>query len=70
MKISVIIMLSAIILWSFGCGYWLGKGHQKIEYITKEIEVVKTVSKKKAVIQARPHIDRDTALKLMYDNKL
>lgn len=60
----------ASLLWSFGCGYWMGKSNQKVKYITKEIEVVKQKAQKRAIIQSRPHITRDTALNLMRENKL
>lgn len=70
MKISQILLTIAALLWAFICGYALGQGNQKVQYITKEIEVVKKVAQKRAVIQSRPHITRDTALKLMREGKL
>ena len=69
-KISLILLVMAALIWAFLCGYGLGKKNQKIQYITKEIEVVKKVAQKRAVIQSRPHITRDTALKLMRESKL
>lgn len=69
-KISVILMAAALTVWSFACGYWLGQSRQKVQYITKEVEFVKQISKKRAVIQSRPNITRDAALKLMREGKL
>ena len=69
-KISIILISLSCLIWAFGCGYWLGVGRQKIQYITKEIEVVKNVAQKRAVIQSRPNITRDNALELMRKNKL
>jgi len=58
------------LIWAFGCGYWMGQKNQKIQYITKEIEVVKNVAQKREKIQAKPHITRDYALELMRQGKL
>ena len=69
-KKSLIIITMATLLWSFLCGYWVGSNHRKIQYITKEIEVVKQISQERAKIYSRPHITRDTALKLMRENIL
>ena len=69
-KLSIIFFLFCSLLWAFGCGYWFGHKNQKIQYITKEIEVVKKVTQKRAIIQSRPNITRDNALKLMRQDKL
>ena len=55
---------------AFLAGYKMGQNQQQIKYITKEVEVVKEISQKKAIIHARPNITRDNALKLMRANKL
>lgn len=69
-KLSLFLLIIVAIVWAFICGYALGQKNQKIQYITKEIEVVKKVAQKRALIQSRPHITRDTALKLMREGKL
>ena len=70
MKISQILLTIAALFWAFICGYELGQGHQKVKYITKEIEIVKKITQKRALIHSRPHITRDTALELMRKGKL
>lgn len=69
-KLYQILMVIGGAVLAFYCGYGLGQKNQKIQYITKEIEVVKNVTQKRAVIQSRPHITRDYALELMRKNKL
>ena len=66
-KIALISAICAIVI-SFA--YILGRSHAKTEFITKQVEVVKYVEKKKAEINSRPHADRDTLLELMRQNKL
>lgn len=51
-------------------GYHIGAADRQVEYVTKEVEVIKYVEKKKADIYSRPNATRDELLKLMYDNVL
>lgn len=51
-------------------GYVSGANNAKIKQITKEVEVVKYVSKEKANIYSKPSVTRDGALQLFYDSKL
>ena len=51
-------------------GYVSGANNAKIKQITKEVEVVKYVSKEKANIYSKPNIGRDSALQLFNDGKL
>lgn len=53
----------------FAC-YKMGKNQVKVEVITKEIEVIKYVERKKASIQARPNAARSDLLKLMHEGQL
>lgn len=69
-NIQILLFCLITALWAFICGYTVGKKQQEVKYITKEVEIVKQVAKKRAVIHARPHINRDTALELMRAGKL
>lgn len=60
----------AVIVGVFGTGYWVGSSDKQVEYVTKEIEVIKYVEKKKAEIYSRPNASRDILLNLMYNGKL
>lgn len=51
-------------------GYCVGSSDTKVEYVTKEIEVVRYVDKKKSDIYSKPNAGRDTLLELMRSNKL
>lgn len=51
-------------------GYHIGAADRQVEYVTKEIEVIKYVEKKKADIYSKPNLSRDSLLKLMHDGKL
>ena len=55
---------------TFYCGYKVGAADTRVEYVTKEVEVVKYVSRERAEIQSRPNAGRDELIKLMYNNQL
>ena len=63
--LSVIGILVAI----FVCGYYIGSQNKKIEYRTKEVEVVKYVDKEKSAIYSASNITRDTAIRLFENNQ-
>lgn len=69
-KVSFVLIISAVILWSFICGYGLGMNIQQKTAIKEEVRIVKNISQKRAIIQSRPNADRNRILKLMYENKL
>ena len=45
--------------------YQLGKSNARVQIVTKQVEVVKYVEKKKAAIYSKPNADRADLLKLM-----
>lgn len=55
---------------AYYAGYRVGSSDAKVEYVTKEIEVIRYVAKETANIQAKPNATRSDLLKLLYDNKL
>lgn len=59
-----------IIVGAYYAGYRVGSSDKQVEYVTKQVEVVKYVSRERAEVHARPNAGRDELLKLMYDGKL
>ena len=64
------LVLCAVIGGVYYLGYSAGSNKRQIEYVTKEVEVVRYVNKKKSDIYSKPNASRDALLKLMHDNKL
>lgn len=56
------IILGIIIAGSYFSGYSSGKAQSRIEYITKEVEVVRYVDKKKSEIYSAPNVGRSELL--------
>lgn len=67
--ISKIASVIGILLAIFICGYYIGSQNKKIEYITKEVEVVKYVDREKSAIYSASNITRDTAIRLLENNQ-
>ena len=65
-----VLILCAVIGGVYYLGYSAGSNKRQIEYVTKEVEVVRYVNKKKSDIYSKPNASRSALLKLMYDNKL
>ena len=71
MKYAVCCALLAIaILCSYYSGYAVGSRDVRIEYVTKEVEVVRYVDKKKAKIYSSPAAVPADLIKLFNDGKL
>lgn len=64
------VVLAAILLGTYYLGYSAGTNNTRVEYVTKEVEVVRYVSNKKSDIYSKPNASRTALLKLMQDNKL
>lgn len=63
-------VLVAILFGTYYLGYRSGANNARVEYVTKEIEVVRYVDKKKSDIYSRRSATRPELLELMYNNKL
>ena len=63
-------LLALAILCSYYSGYAVGSRDVRIEYVTKEVEVVKYVEKKKAKIYSSPAAVPADLIKLFNDGKL
>lgn len=59
-----------IVAGAYFSGYKIGSSDTKVEYVTKEVEVIKYVEKKKADIYSRPNATRSELLDLLYANRL
>ena len=66
---KIIVIIVAVLVLIFGA-YCLGRSHAKTEIITKRVEVIKYVEKKKAAIYSKPNLERTTLLELMREGKL
>ena len=71
MKYAVLgIILCAVIGGAYYLGYSAGSTNLRVEYVTKEVEVVRYVDRKKSDIYSKPNASRDALLKRMHDKKL
>lgn len=66
---KIIVIIVTVFALIFGA-YCLGRSHAKIEVITKRVEVIKYVEKKKAAIYSKPNLERPALLELMREGKL
>ena len=65
-----LVIFLLVISGAYLAGYHIGAADRQVEYVTKEIEVIKYVDKKKSDIYSRRSATRPELLKLMYDGKL
>lgn len=71
MKYAFCLLVLILIACGAYCfGYRVGSSDKQVEYVTKEVEVIKYVDKKKSDIYSRPNATRSELLKLMYNGKL
>ena len=64
------VMVAALCFAFYRVGQKVGESRAKVQIVEKQIEVIKCVEKKKAVIQSLPNAGRDDLLKLMRNGKL
>lgn len=70
-KYAVLIGLFILIIaGAYYTGYRVGSSDKQVEYVTKQVEVVKYVSRERAEVHAKPNAGRAELLKLMHDGKL
>lgn len=67
---ATFVMVAAFCFAFYEVGQKVGESRAKVQIVEKQIEVIKYVEKKKAVIQSRPNAGRDDLLKLMRNGKL
>lgn len=66
----VIALFVVIVCGAYYSGYSAGSSNTKIEYVTKEKEVIKYVAKEKAIIYSKPNAARDELIGLYERNEL
>nr|DAW57967.1 MAG TPA: hypothetical protein [Caudoviricetes sp.] len=68
--IFYLIVLTGVAFISFICGKEVGKSNSQVEYITKEIEVIKYVENVRNKIYSQPHASRSQLLVYFNEGKL
>ena len=63
-------VLVAILFGTYYLGYKAGANNTKVEYVTKEKEVIRYIAKETANIQAKPNATKKQLLDLMKNNML
>jgi hypothetical protein len=63
-------LLSLVVLGAYYSGYAVGSRNVKIEYKTKEVEVIKYVEKEKGKIYSSPNAVPSDIIRLFNDGKL
>lgn len=64
------VVLVATVIGAYFSGYSVGSRDVRIEYITKEVEVIKYVEKKKAKIHSSPAAIPSDLIRLFHEGKL
>jgi hypothetical protein len=71
MKYAILIVFFLfVVTGAYYTGYQVGSSDKQVEYVTKQVEVIKYVSQERAAIQSRPNAGRAELLKLMHSSKL
>ncbi len=71
MKYAILIVFFLfVVTGAYYTGYQVGSSDKQVEYVTKQVEVVKYVSRERAEVHAKPNAGRTELLKLMHDGKL
>ena len=63
-------VLVAILFGTYYLGYRSGTNNARVEYVTKEKEVIRYIAKETANIQAKPNATKKQLLDLMKNNML
>ena len=63
-------VLVAILFGTYYLGYRSGSNNARVEYVTKEKEVIRYIAKETANIQAKPNATKKQLLDLMKSNVL
>ena len=63
-------VLVAILFGTYYLGYRSGANNTRVEYVTKEVEVIKYVETERGKIYSAPNIGRDSALRVLHNGEL
>ena len=64
------VILCAVIGGAYYLGYSAGANNTRVEYVTKEVEVIKYVETERGKIYSAPNIGRDSALRVLHNSEL
>lgn len=64
------VILCTVIGGAYYLGYNAGANNARVEYVTKEVEVIKYVEAERGKIYSAPNIGRDSALRLLHNGEL
>ena len=63
-------VLVSILFGTYYLGYRSGANNTRVEYVTKEVEVIKHVEVERGKIYSAPNIGRDSALRMLHNGEL
>lgn len=66
----VVALFIVIVCGAYYSGYSIGASNTRVEYVTKEKEVIKYVAKETAIIHSKPNANRSVILERMRNNQL
>lgn len=65
-----LLIFAFVIGGAYYAGYNAGANNTRVEYVTKEIEVIKYVETERGKIYSAPNISRDSALRMLHNGEL
>lgn len=64
------VILCAVIGGAYYLGYNAGTNNTRVEYVEKQVEVIKYVETERGKIYSAPNIGRDSALRMLHNGEL
>lgn len=63
------VILCAIVGGAYYLGYSSGANNTRVEYVEKQVEVIKYVEVERGKIYSSPNIGRDTAVRMLHEGR-
>ena len=63
------VILCAVIGGAYYLGYSAGANNTRVEYVEKQVEVIKYVEVERGKIHSSPNINRDTAVRMLHEGQ-
>lgn len=63
------VILCAVIGGAYYLGYNAGANNTRVEYVEKQVEVIKYVEVERGKIHSSPNISRDTAVRMLHEGQ-
>lgn len=64
------VILCAIVGGAYYLGYNAGTNNTRVEYVEKQVEVIKYVEAERGKIYSSPNVGRDVALRMLHNGEL